>query len=381
MSAQAACTKCGKPLQAGDVVCGACGAIVAGLAGAPSLVIPDVASTGAPAFVTGLGPKPFAPVADVGAALSPALNLTFGVSTVERGRPYRPVFAVGRGKEGTPELRMPFALAPLRGGEFLVLHFVEAGGPAEAWRCAADGRRASTIGPLPAGSEDGALDAPAALAVDPQGNLLVLDMGANCVRKFSPDGRPLARFGGAGTEHERLDGPQGLAADAAGSLYVADTGNNRVMKWNAEGRFQWALGLDRLDPDGGMASGSEPGELDEPRGLCIGSEDAVYVADSNNHRIQVFSPTRMLEVVFGEEGTGPGQLYYPRVVRVNAQGDIFVADSGCGRVQKFKPDGQFVYQVLAPSDTGLVDDFLVDPAGRLVLALRKADLVLGIEIE
>lgn len=382
MSGQSVCKKCGKALKPEDLVCDACGTIAGGLAGGAGLTIPDVALPGTPSFVTGLGSTSFAPMADVGRIDSTGLNLNFGTSAAGQGRPYKPVFAIGRGKEGGEALRMPFALALLPTGGFLIIHFLDDGGRTELWRCSADGRRIGTTGPFPAGSADDALDAPAAIAADERGDVYVLDMGASLIKKFSPEGRPIARFGGVGTEHELLETPEGLAVDTAGSLYVADTGNNRILKWDAQGRFQMAIGIDKLDTDGGgMMSGNEPGELDEPKGLCLDSQGDIYVADSNNHRIQVFSPVGALKLAFGEEGAEPGRLYYPRVVRLNAQGDIYVADSKQGRVQKFNPEGQFVYQVVAPSDAGLVDDFLVDPSGRLVLALRNADLVLGIEIE
>lgn len=378
MSVQTICGKCGKPLEAEALACGACGAVSGAFPGA-SMKIPNV--TLPLNLGTSLGSTSFAPVSDVGRIDAKDLKLSFGADGAAQGRPYKPVFAVGRRAGEGEELRKPFALAALASGELLILHFLDEGG-SEIWRCAADGRRSAVIGPFPPGSGEGALDTPAALGVDGSGNIHVLDMAAGQVKKFSPDGRLLACLGSAGVGPEQLTTPQGLAIGSDGSLYLGDTGNSRVLKWDAQGRFQLAIGIDELDEDtGAMRSGSEPGELDEPQGLCIDGGGNICVADSNNHRIQVFSPSGALLRAFGEEGMEPGRLYYPRVVRVNDQGDVYVADSKPGRVQKFNPEGQFIYQVVAPADAGLVDDFVVDPSGRLVLALRNADLVLGIEIE
>ena len=132
--------------------------------------------------------------------------------------------------------------------------------------------------------------------------------------------------------------------------------------------------------DGWLMAGDGPGELDGPRGVCVDAAGAIYVADTNNHRVQVFEPAGGLRLGFGEEGTDAGLLYYPRVVRVNAAGDMFVADSKQGRIQKFNRDGRFVFQVVMPADAGLVEDFAVDGAGRFLVALRSANLVMRLEV-
>jgi sugar lactone lactonase YvrE len=63
------------------------------------------------------------------------------------------------------------------------------------------------------------------------------------------------------------------------------------------------------------------------------------------------------------------------------QGNIFVADCDGERIQKFDPTGCFIYQIYLPPDTGKLEDFDVDSTGRLLIALRKANLVLGLEVQ
>ncbi|RIL10781.1 hypothetical protein DCC79_06935 [bacterium] len=84
-----------------------------------------------------------------------------------------------------------------------------------------------------------------------------------------------------GDDHAHLDGPRGLAVDPAGRLLVADTGNHRVQVFAPGGAYVGTLG---------GVPGKGTGGLREPRGVGVGPDGRVYVADTYNHRIQVFTP-------------------------------------------------------------------------------------------
>jgi uncharacterized protein (TIGR03663 family) len=102
-------------------------------------------------------------------------------------------------------------------------------------------------------------------------------------------------------------------------------------------------------PDGfiGMA-GSVPGELNTPRGMDIGPDGRIYIADSRNHRIQVFAPNGLLENVWGsfanvlEEDAPGGTFNEPWDVAVAPDGTVYVADTFNHRIQKFDNDGRFI---------------------------------------
>src|SRR5262249_42889747 len=65
----------------------------------------------------------------------------------------------------------------------------------------------------------------------------------------------------------------------------------------------------------------------------------IYVADSNNNRIQKFSSTGQVLQHWGSYGQGPGQFVIPSGVAVDAQGNLFVVDQNNARIQKLAPDG------------------------------------------
>jgi uncharacterized protein (TIGR03663 family) len=88
--------------------------------------------------------------------------------------------------------------------------------------------------------------------------------------------------------------------------------------------------------------GSVEGQLNEPRGVAVDSAGNLYVADTFNHRIQVFDPNGVFQRAFGSFGASDGQLYEPRGVAVDAAGNVYVADTWNARIVKFDAQGQFV---------------------------------------
>jgi tripartite motif-containing protein 71 len=86
--------------------------------------------------------------------------------------------------------------------------------------------------------------------------------------------------------------------------------------------------------------GSGHGQFSNPTGLAVDRHGAVYVVDSNNHRIQRIGMNGELKV-YGKPGSAPGELWGPTAVAVDPSGDFFfVAEQGNHRVQCFQINGQ-----------------------------------------
>ena len=89
--------------------------------------------------------------------------------------------------------------------------------------------------------------------------------------------------------------------------------------------------------------GSEAGELDTPRGLAIGPDGSLYIADSGNDRVQVLDlRSQQVRSIIGRHGTAPGEFDDPRAVSVDSTGCLYVLDFGNKRVQKFDVAGRVV---------------------------------------
>ncbi|CAG9765507.1 unnamed protein product [Ceutorhynchus assimilis] len=89
-------------------------------------------------------------------------------------------------------------------------------------------------------------------------------------------------------------------------------------------------------------------QFNSPHGFCLGAEEDIIVADTNNHRIQIFDKTGSFKFQFGIPGKEEGQLWYPRKVAVMRNtGKYVVCDRGNerSRMQIFTKNGHFLKKI------------------------------------
>lgn len=181
---------------------------------------------------------------------------------------------------------------------------------------------------------------------------------------------PAHSIGSAGSSPLQFQAPRGLAAAPDGSLYVADARNHRIQHLAPDGTYLGAWGS-YANVAVGLAPG---GTFNEPWGVAVGPEGAVYVADTWNHRVQKFSPTGQLIKMWGTFGQGeqPDHFYGPRGIAVDAQGDVLVVDTGNKRVVVFDSDGNFLSQFgSGGAGSGQMDEpvgIAIGPDGMIYLA-------------
>jgi hypothetical protein len=173
-------------------------------------------------------------------------------------------------------------------------------------------------------------------------NLYVSDTGNNRVVMFAamqsvaPPPSIISGIGGMGTAANQLSGPRGIVIDRQGNTIIADYGNNRVMLYapNATNGTMIA---------GLSTPGNDSRSLYNPTALFLDELNSwLYIADELNHRIQRFSLNDSLPLngttVAGGNGAGSGshQLNLPLGVWVsNKTGDIYIADSNNNRIQRW----------------------------------------------
>ena len=215
------------------------------------------------------------------------------------------------------------------------------------------------------GAGKGEFDSPTAIAIDPNGNVLVADTKNGRIEKFSPTGGFLSAIGTKGTGHGQLEEPNGIAVDGAGNIYVAEIGHNhRVQK---------------LAPDGTFIAEWTPG-LYGPRRIAIGPDGSVYVVDSGRNRIVKFSPNGQVLTTWGSEGNSDGQFKGFSSVAVDPiNNKVYVADSLNSRIQVFDSDGKFLTKWSVP-EWGLpygFENLAIDSkAGRLYASSANRNSVL-----
>ncbi|XP_056010419.1 brain tumor protein-like isoform X3 [Ostrea edulis] len=94
--------------------------------------------------------------------------------------------------------------------------------------------------------------------------------------------------------------------------------------------------------------GPGKGQFNSPHGFCLGIDEDIVVADTNNHRICCFEKTGEFKYQFGIPGRDEGQLWYPRKVAVmRPSGKYVVCDRGNerSRMQIFTAKGVFVRKI------------------------------------
>ncbi|GBM64171.1 B-box type zinc finger protein ncl-1 [Araneus ventricosus] len=114
------------------------------------------------------------------------------------------------------------------------------------------------------------------------------------------------------------------------------------------------------------------GQFTEPSGVAVNAQNDIIVADTNNHRIQIFDKEGRFKFQFGECGKRDGQLLYPnRVAVVKPSGDIIVTErSPTHQIQIYNQYGQFVRKFganILQHPRGVT----VDNKGRIIVAECK----------
>jgi DNA-binding beta-propeller fold protein YncE len=155
------------------------------------------------------------------------------------------------------------------------------------------------------GSGDGELMRPAGLAVEKNGNIIVVDSGNNRLQVFTPDGKFVGKCGGPGNGDGQFNQPWGITLDKDGNIYVADWKNHRVQKLSPEGKFLMKFGQygkveepegayavtmfgPYVSPTSETAGYPKPGTLNHPTDVAVDTDGDIYVTDWGNHRVCVF---------------------------------------------------------------------------------------------
>lgn len=138
-----------------------------------------------------------------------------------------------------------------------------------------------------------------------------------------------------------LNAPRGIAIGPEGEIYVADTFNSRIVKLDAVGNLLATWGSRTPEGQTPLA----PGTFNEPWGVAIDNAGNIFVADTWNHRIQKFNAEGNFILEWGVAGVtseGPDRLWGPRGIAVSPDGRVYVTDTGNKRVAVFDSNGKFL---------------------------------------
>ncbi len=148
--------------------------------------------------------------------------------------------------------------------------------------------------------------------------LLILDLQAGEIRTLQNEDGDTFRF----------PMPMGVTFDGQGGGYVSDTSSGAIYRFN---------------PDEVVVNDFGAGELNRPNGLVFDPKtQRLYVADTLNHQIAVYSAAGEALARIGQRGSGPAEFNFPLDVDLGPNGELVVLDSLNSRVQVLQADGSFV---------------------------------------
>ncbi|CAG2177765.1 unnamed protein product, partial [Oppiella nova] len=122
--------------------------------------------------------------------------------------------------------------------------------------------------------------------------------------------------------------------------------------------------------------GQQKGQFSSPHGFCLGVDEEIVIADTNNHRICIFDKTAEFKHSFGVPGKDEAQLWYPRKVAIirtamggsgTAAPRYVICDRGAerSRMQIFTRSGHFVRKI-AIRYIDIVAGLAITPNGHIV---------------
>ncbi len=193
----------------------------------------------------------------------------------------------------------------------------------------------NAVEPLPvdlvigrAGHTEGRFATPRAMAIEPTtGCVFVIDKDAR-VQRFAASGAFETQWRMPKFDRGK---PTGISVSLDGRIFVADTHENRVAIFSRDGEWLGSFG----------SYGTEPGQFVYPCDIAFGDGGEIFVSEyGGNDRVQVFDRDGQFLRQFGRPGRGPGEFARPQSIALSMDGqELFVADSCNHRIQVFSKEG------------------------------------------
>jgi len=171
--------------------------------------------------------------------------------------------------------------------------------------------------------EDGTDWVPHALTFDGLssnwGDLYVTNFGRerHSVMVFDYDGSLKLDIGESGNSTNAIKFPNGVATDSLNYIYISDSNNFRLRVFSPEGTDLGSL-------NAGL-----------PRGIAVNERDLLHLVDVFGHRVVVYQVGGTVETrfEFGDFGSGSGHFNYPNSIAIDYNGRVYVTDRENNRVQ------------------------------------------------
>ncbi len=186
----------------------------------------------------------------------------------------------------------------------------------------------------------------AAVATDSHDQVFVFNRGAHPMMVFDRAGTFLRSWG-----EGVFARAHGLTIGPDDAIYCTDDLDHTVRKFTPEGRLLLTLGTSGRPSDTGATSidyrtirhAGLPFYF--PTNVALSPAGEIYITDGyGNACVHKFSASGELLFSWGTPGGGPGQFRVPHGIAVSQHGEVFVADRENSRIQMFSPSGEFLHE-------------------------------------
>ena len=176
-----------------------------------------------------------------------------------------------------------------------------------------------------------------AVDVDSKDRVCVFNRGTCPVIVFDTDGKIIDTWG-----EGVFKNPHGITVGPDDELFCVDNGDSTVRKFSSEGKLLMTIG----EPGAGAPKMSGI-PFAKPTHVAVNkSNGEFYVADGySNASVHKYSPDGKLLLTWGESGTGPGQFNIVHNIVIGSNGYLYVADRENHRIQIFDKEGVYIDQI------------------------------------
>ncbi|CAF4458275.1 unnamed protein product, partial [Rotaria sp. Silwood2] len=150
--------------------------------------------------------------------------------------------------------------------------------------------------------------------------------------KGSSNGTTVAgQTGIPGSALNQLHTPEAIWVDSKKNLYIADLRNHRIVRWLSQSSTVVA---------GGNEQGDLPNQLNDPVGLYFDEpNNDLYISNYLGHSITKWkigeTAGTFIAGTPGKNGTSSTQFYSPSTVALDKNGNMYIADTSNHRIQLF----------------------------------------------
>lgn len=178
----------------------------------------------------------------------------------------------------------------------------------------------------------------AAIDIDYEGNLYVVDRRRHQLLKFNGKGEFVKQIGGFGRDEEEFDDPRDVSANSTLNIFVADYNNNRVVRYDKNLNFLNTL----------ISKWPEPFNFLQVLSVAVSPQGDLFLLDDAIKRVIKFNRASEPVESFGGIYESFGQLLDPMQVTLDDSQRLFVSDPAQHAVVVFDYLGNYLTEVLYP---------------------------------